>query len=73
MSAATTVWDAILSVFNSVADWFRTAVVSMIPIFYDTTNNNLTVIGTLAVVSLGISITFLLVHFICQFFRFSGN
>lgn len=62
---------AVTSVFTAVGEWFGGAVQAMIPIFY-TAEDGLTFIGTLTIMGLSISVTFLLLNVISSFLQFRG-
>lgn len=63
---------AITNVFTEVGNWIVGAVNSMIPMFYDTGNSELTLLGILSVVGLAISVVFLLIGIIQRFLHFAG-
>lgn len=62
---------AIFAVFTAVGDWIVDAITQLIPVFYDETSG-LTFMGVLAVVSLGISVIFLIIGIIQSFLHFRG-
>lgn len=68
----TSVLTAILAVFSAIGTWIVGAVEDMIPIFWNSTDSSLTLIGVLAVSGLGISVIFLVVGLIQRFFHFAG-
>lgn len=68
----TSVLTAILSVFSAIGTWIVGAVEDMIPIFWNSTDSSLTLIGVLAVAGLGLSVIFLVVGLIQKFFHFAG-
>lgn len=74
MTGGTTATNAIVghlgTVFSSVMSWISSALNTTLSIFYDT--NGLTVLGTLAVVGLAMSIFFLLVGVVSNFFHLRG-
>ena len=66
---------AILAVFSGVAEWFSTAVTAMIPMFWveaESGTGELTFLGALAVASLAIAVTLLLIRMIREFLSFRG-
>lgn len=69
VAAMTTVWDSIFS-------WLVGAINDIIPIFWDATANSnaggLTLLGTLAIIALGVSIFFLLMGLIQRFIHLAG-
>ena len=61
---------AMTNVFQAVFTWIKTAMISVIEVFYTTGadgTGELTILGILALVGLGISIFFLLVNVISGF------
>lgn len=62
--------EAILGVFDSVGQWFSTALTNLLPIFWNATDNELTILGILAVAGLAFSIIFLLVGILQSFLKF---
>ena len=62
---------AITGVFTAIMSWIVTAIQSVIPVFYDTTDG-LTFLGVLSVIALGISIFFLLMGLIQNFLHLRG-
>ena len=68
----TSVLTAILAVFSSIGTWIVGAVQDMIPIFWNSTDSSLTLIGVLSVAGLGLSVIFLVVGLIQRFFHFAG-
>lgn len=63
------VLQSILAVFLSVGEWISTAVTSLTPMFWDSTNG-LTFLGTLAVAGLAFSVAFLIIGLIQNFLHF---
>lgn len=63
--------QAITGVFTEMGTWISSAVTNLLPMFY-ATEGGLTFLGVLAVASLGISITFLLINVISNFLHFRG-
>lgn len=57
----------VIAVFTEITTWFISAISSVIPIFY---SEGLTFIGVLAVASLGIAITLLIVRWVREFLSF---
>lgn len=58
---------SILAVFAEIGEWMVTNIPTFFALFY---SNGLTLLGTLAVCSLGIGIVFLLIGVIQKFLRF---
>ena len=65
-----TIISAITAVFTAVMQWVITAITSVIAVFW--TGEQLTVLGVLALIALGISIFFLLVGLIQNFLHLRG-
>ena len=63
---------AITNVFTAMADWISETLPTITAIFYDGASGTLTVLGTLAVIALGISIFFLLMGLVQNFLHFRG-
>ena len=61
----------ILEVFGEIATWISTAVQSLIPMFWNSTDG-LTFLGVLAVAGLSISVIFLIIGVIQNFLHFRG-
>ena len=68
----TSVITAILAVFSAIGSWIVQAVQDMIPIFWNSSDSSLTLIGVLSVAGLGLSVIFLVVGLIQRFFHFAG-
>lgn len=68
----TSVLTSILAVFSAIGTWIVGAVEDMIPIFWNSTDSSLTLIGVLSVAGLGLSVIFLVVGLIQRFFHFAG-
>lgn len=66
----TTILDAVLKVFDSIATWFAEVMPVVLAIFY--TDGQLTVLGVLAVAGLAISVIFLIMGVIQNFLHFRG-
>lgn len=62
---------AITNVFTEIGTWLVSAVGDLVPMFW-VAETGLTLLGTLAVVALGISIIFLLIGLIQNFLHFKG-
>lgn len=69
---ANSLLTAIFAVFTAVGDWIMTQLSDLPSIFWNTTDSSLTFLGVLAVVSLGISIIFLMIRVIQNFLHFRG-
>lgn len=65
-----TILDAVLNVFDSIASWFAEVMPVVLAIFY--TDGQLTILGVLAVAGLGISVIFLIMGVIQNFLHFRG-
>lgn len=68
--ASTSVLDAVLAVFASMAQWFSTTIPTITSIFY--AEGALTFMGVLAVAGLAVSVVFLLIGVISNFLHFRG-
>lgn len=66
----TSVLDAILAVFMSIAEWIGEAVQAVVPMFW--AEGSLTFLGVLAVAGLAFSVVFLLIGIIQRFLHFGG-
>ena len=64
--------SAVLDVFSEVGTWLTGALSDMTGIFWDATNNQLTLLGVLAVVGLGFAVIFLVIGIIQNFLHFRG-
>lgn len=64
--------QAITNVFDAIGTWITGAVNDLIPMFWNASDNTLTILGTLAVVGLGFSVVFLLIGIIQRFLHFAG-
>lgn len=69
MSAVIT---AITAVFTAISNWIVTTIPEVVKVFFDSAEGNLTFLGVLAVVALGISIFFLIMGLIQNFLHFRG-
>ena len=65
-----TIITKITDVFSAIGDWITTAVGDIMPLFY--ANDDLTLLGVLAVCGLAVSIFFLLMGVIQRFLHFGG-
>ena len=63
---------AITGVFTEIADWITTSIPSITEVFWNSEGGQLTFLGVLAVVALGISIFFLLMGLVQNFLHFRG-
>lgn len=63
--------SAILAVFTAIGDWMVETIPTFFGLFY-TAGSGLTILGTLAVVGLGIGLIFLLIGVIQNFMHFRG-
>ena len=64
------VLSAILAVFLSVGEWISSAVNTLTPMFW--ANNSLTFVGVLAVSSLALAVSLLILYLISSFIKFRG-
>lgn len=62
----------ITSVFTAIGDWIGDAMVALLDIFWNSTDNKLTILGTLATMGLAISVILLLLNIIQNFLHFRG-
>lgn len=62
---------AIFAVFTAIGEWITTSLPTFFTLFY-VAESGLTLLGTLAVVGLGISVVFLLMGIIQRFLKFRG-
>ena len=62
---------AVTGVFSAIADWFITFIPNVMTLFY-TAEAGLSLLGVLVLMSLGISIFFLILGLISNFLRFRG-
>lgn len=69
---ASTLLTAIFAVFTAVGEWIMEQLAALPSIFWNTSDNSLTFLGVLAIVSLGISIIFLMIRVIQNFLHFRG-
>ena len=67
----TTILDAVLKVFDSIATWFAEVMPVVLAIFY--ADGQLTILGVLAVAGLAISVIFLIMGVIQNFLHFRGQ
>lgn len=67
----TSVITAIFGVFTGVGEWLITFIPSIFALFW-TAEGGLTFLGTLALVSLAISVFFLIAGFVQNFLHFRG-
>lgn len=59
---------AITDTFDAIGAWLVGAVGDMVPMFYDA-STGLTFLGTLALIGLGISVSFLLIGIVQRFLK----
>lgn len=64
------IFSDISVIWTSLFTWMITALNSIVDLFWDAANNDLTFFGVLAIVAVGISIFFLLVRVIQNFLHF---
>lgn len=65
-----TIITKITAVFTAIGEWITTAIGNIMPLFY--ANDELTLLGVLAVCGLAVSIFFLLMGVIQRFLHFGG-
>ena len=63
---------AITGVFTAIATWITTTIPDVTEVFFSASSGELTFLGVLAVVALGISIFFLLMGLVQNFLHFRG-
>lgn len=63
---------AITDVFSAIGEWLVSAVNDLIPMFWNATDNSLTLLGILALMGLGLSVIFLLIGIIQRFLKFQA-
>ena len=69
----TEIITAMTAVFTAIFTWIKTAITSIIEVFYVSgENGGFTFLGTLALVALGISIFFLIMGLIQNFLHLRG-
>lgn len=61
---------SVLEVFTAIGSWFVTTISSMLPIFYNTTDNSLTFLGVMALASVAVGIVLLVYNFVKDFLKF---
>ena len=59
----------ITGVFDTVGAWLVSAVQGMVPLFYDSADG-LTLLGTLSIIGLSVSLSFLLIGVVQKWLRF---
>ena len=64
--------EQIFQVFTSIGDWLTDALDTLMGLFWNGTENQLTLLGILGVVGLGFSVIFLLIGIIQRFLKFQG-
>lgn len=64
--------NAITSVWSEVMEWITTAIGSVQDVFYNSSDQSLTFLGVLAVISVAIGIAFLVIGVIQNFLRLRG-
>lgn len=62
----------ITSVFTAVGDWIGDAMTALLDVFWNSTDNKLTILGTLTTMGLAISVILLLLNIIQNFLKFRG-
>lgn len=65
----TSILTAIFAVFTTIGEWIVATIPTFFSLFY-VAETGLTLLGTLAVVGLGMSIVFLLIGIITRFLKF---
>lgn len=63
---------AITGVFTAIAGWITETIPSITEVFFSSESGQLTFLGVLAVVALGVSIFFLLMGLVQNFLHFRG-
>ena len=71
-----TIMSAIFAVFTAIGEWITSAISALVPIFWTAGETagtgNLTFMGNLAVIGLGISVIFLIMGIIQRFLKFGA-
>lgn len=62
--------SSVLGVFGSITDWIVSGVSSVQGVFY--ANNQLTMLGTLAVIGVAVAVSFLIIGFVQRFLHLRG-
>lgn len=62
--------DSVFDIWSDIFDWVVLGISSVVALFY--INNELTILGILAIVGIGISLFFLIVYFIVRFIKLKG-
>lgn len=68
----TGVVTGIMAVFTAILGWFADAFETVSGIFYDTTGESLTFIGTIAVIGFGIALTLLVLAWVRSLIKNRG-
>ena len=63
---------AIFAVFSDVGEWIMTQLGLVSELFWNSTDSSLTFLGVLALVSVGISVIFLMIRVVQNFLHFRG-
>lgn len=69
---STALLTAIFAIFGDVGDWIVEMLGSITSLFWNATDNSLTFLGVLSLVSLGISVIFLMIRVVQNFLHFRG-
>lgn len=69
---STALLTAIFAIFGDVGDWIVEMLGSITSLFWNATDNSLTFLGVLSLISLGISVIFLMIRVVQNFLHFRG-
>lgn len=64
--------NSITEVFTAMSTWIVSAIQSALPIFYNASDNELTILGVLCVVSVSIGVFLLIIGIIQRFMGFGA-
>ena len=59
---------SITEIWTAVATWIVSTISSILPIFYNATDDELTILGVLVIVTFGVAIFLLLMSIVTRFF-----
>lgn len=69
---STALLTAIFAIFGDVGDWIVEMLGSITALFWNATDSSLTFLGVLSLISLGISVIFLMIRVVQNFLHFRG-
>lgn len=64
--------DSVFNVFGKVSEWFVETLPSLTSIFYNSTDNELTILGVMTIAGVGISVALLLFNYVKDLISFRG-